>query len=170
MSEESGIGSFRRRAAQVINSTGLWPSIVSVWLMITLIFASIVSRFFGFPLAWTEEMIGYMVAILVLLGGSWVVQQNRHISINYLTEKLRPRTRTGLEVITLLISFVVIGFFLWLETTLVIDNFIEGRAAWTILQTPLAPVQLIMPIGLSLFIIQIVVQIVNRVKVLASHQ
>lgn len=167
---DSGKSEFRQKVAQVINGMGLWPAVVSVWVMISLIFISIVTRFFGFPLPWVDEIISYMVAILVLLGGSWVVQQNRHISINYLTEKLRPRARTGLEVVTLLISFVVIGFFLWLEGGLVIDNFIEGRTAWSILQTPLAPVQLIMPIGLGLFIIQIAVQIVNRVKVLASRQ
>lgn len=167
---DSGKSGFRHRAAQVINGMGLWPAVVSVWVMISLIFVSIVTRFFGLPLPWVDEIIAYMVAILVLLGGSWVVQQNRHISINYLTEKLRPRARTGLEVVTLLISFVVIGFFLWLEGGLVIDNFIEGRTAWSILQTPLAPVQLIMPIGLGLFTIQIAIQIVNRVKILASRQ
>ena len=167
---DSGKSGFRQKVAQVINGIGLWPAVVSIWIMISLIFVSIVTRFFGVPLAWAEEIISYMVAILVLLGGSWVVQQNRHISINYLTEKMRPRARTGLEVVTLLVSFVVIGFFLWLEGGLVIDNFIEGRTAWTILQTPLAPVQLMMPIGLGLFIIQLAVQIVNRVKILASPQ
>ena len=167
---DSGKSGFRQKVAQVINGIGLWPAVVSIWIMISLIFVSIVTRFFGVPLAWAEEIISYMVAILVLLGGSWVVQQNRHISINYLTETMRPRARTGLEVVTLLVSFVVIGFFLWLEGGLVIDNFIEGRTAWTILQTPLAPVQLMMPIGLGLFIIQLAVQIVNRVKILASPQ
>lgn len=167
---DSGKSEFRQKVAQVINGIGLWPAVVSIWIMISLIFVSIVTRFFGIPLPWVEEMISYAVAILVLLGGSWVVQQNRHISINYLTDKLRPRVRTGLEVVTLLVSFVVIGFFLWLEGGLVIDNFIEGRTAWTILQTPLAPVQLMMPIGLGLFIIQITIQVVRRVKVLASRQ
>ena len=167
---DSGKSEFRQKVAQVINGMGLWPAVVSIWIMISMIFVSIVTRFFGVPLPWVEEMISYTVAILVLLGGSWVVQQNRHISINYLTDKLRPRVRTGLEVVTLLVSFVVIGFFLWLEGDLVVDNFIEGRTAWTILQTPLAPVQLMMPIGLGLFIIQITIQVVRRVKVLASRQ
>ncbi len=167
---DSGKSEFRQKVAQVINGMGLWPAVVSIWIMISMIFVSIVTRFFGVPLPWVEEMISYTVAILVLLGGSWVVQQNRHISINYLTDKLRPRVRTGLEVVTLLVSFVVIGFFLWLEGDLVVDNFIEGRTAWTILQTPLAPVQLMMPIGLGLFIIQVTIQIVRRVKVLASRQ
>ena len=170
MTDTGALSRMRHRAAQVVDGMGLWPAVASVIIMVTLIFASIVTRFFGLPLAWVEEIIGYMVAILVLVGGSWVVQQNRHISITIVPEQLRPRIRTGLEIITLLISFVVIGFFLWLETTLVIDNFIEGRTAWTILQTPLAPVQLIMPIGLSLFAIQIVRQIVDRVKTLYARQ
>ena len=170
MTDTGALSRVKHRAAQVVDGMGLWPAIASVIIMVTLIFGSIVTRFFGLPLAWVEEIIGYMVAILVLVGGSWVVQQNRHISVTVIPEKLRPRIRTGLEIITLLISFVVIGFFLWLETTLVIDNFIEGRTAWTILQTPLAPVQLLMPIGLSLFVIQIVRRIVNRVKALYARQ
>ena len=166
MSDTGNKSGFGARAARVLDIMGLWPSAVAVMLLVVVIFSSIVTRFFGLPLSWVEEMAGYMVATMVLLGGSWVVKQNRHISINVITERLRPRVRTGLEIVTLSIALVVIGFFLLLETALVIESFRLGTRAWTILETPLGPVQTLMTIGLSLFVIQITIQIVKRIQLL----
>ena len=167
MVENKKINQKEWKAFQIMDAIGLWPSAVAVLIMVGLIFVSIVTRFFGFPIQLVEEYVAYMVAIVVLLGGSWVVKQNAHISINLIPNLLRPKPRIIVEIITLTIALIVIAFLLEIETALVIDSFKTGRTAWTIMRTPLWPVQLIMTIGFSLFAIQIVVQIVKRIKKLS---
>ena len=160
----------RRRASQAVDAVGLWPAAFAVLIMVGLIFVAIVSRLFGYPISLVEEYVAYFVAMVVLLGGSWVVKQDTHISINVIPDLLRPRVRTGLEIVTTLVALGVIAFFLVIETNLVIQNIKTGINAWTPMHTPLWTVQSIMVIGLTLFVIQIVVRLVNKVKILFLHQ
>ena len=159
-----------RGASKVLDAVGLWPATAAVLIMIVLVFVNVVIRYLGQPLPFADEYAGYMLAMLALLAAGYLVKHNDHISVSIITENLSPRSRACLEIVTRLVALAVIALLFVAVTKLVIVNFQTGRTAWTIMSTPLAPVQLIMPIGFGLFLIQIVIDLIKRVKSLFRRE
>ena len=159
-----------QKSSQILEAMGLWPSIVAISGLVVMIFTGIILRYFGFPLAFVEEYTGYLVMLLVMMGTSWVAKQKGHIDINLIPNLLRPRARIYLETLNFLVAMVVIALIFATMIPFIKYNFETGRTSWTFMRTLLAPVQLIMPIGLALFFIQTLVLFVNKVKTLFVRQ
>ena len=157
-------------ALDILEAIGMWPAFAAVLAMVSLVFVGVVTRFFGHPLPFVDEYVGYLVAVVVFMALSYVLKRKAHVAVKFLPNALPPRGRTVLELSTLLISLGVVTLLLVATANLVISAFETGRTAWTVMETPLWPVLLIMPIGFRFFIIEILIQAIKMVKSLFTHQ
>jgi len=63
-----------------------------VLLMMTVVGYSVVNRYIlGTPITWTDELSGYLVVALVMLGAAEALRRGDHISVDLLTGRLGPR-------------------------------------------------------------------------------
>jgi len=138
--------------------------------MVTIVSISIASRYLGFPLHFVEEYTGYLAAVITMVTLAYILKRSTHISIDFVPGLLSRRGRIGLETVTMLVSLGVVVLLFIAGTNLVINSFAVNRTAWTIAETPMGWVQLIVPIGLGLLIIQMLFNLVNKIKSLFMHQ
>jgi len=156
--------------SQTVEAASMWPSFFAVLAMVTIVSISIASRYLGFPLHFVEEYTGYLAAVITMVTLAYILKRSTHISIDFVPGLLPRRGRIGLETVTMLVSLSVVVLLFIAGTNLVINSFVAHRTAWTIAETPMGWVQLIVPIGLGLLIIQMLFNLVNKVKSLFIHQ
>jgi len=156
--------------SQTVEAVSMWPSFFAVLAMATMVFIGVMSRYLGRPLYFVEEYTGYLAAVITIVTLAYILKRSTHISVNFIPELLPRRGRIGLETVTMLVSLSVVVLLFIAGTNLVINSFVAHRTAWTIAETPMGWVQLIVPIGLGLLIIQMLFNLVNKIKSLFIHQ
>lgn len=71
---------------------------------------------FDRPLQWSDEMIGYLLVTLVMLGAAEALRRGDHISIDLLSAKLNPRHRrfqTAFANLSVMAFAVIAGVSIW---------------------------------------------------------
>lgn len=169
MANERLLSRIGHRFTRILEGISMWPVFFAVLAMGFMVTASIISRYFGYPLQPVEEYTGYLAAIITMIGLTYIQRRSAHISIDLLPQSLPPRGRLVLTTITTLVSFAVIVFLFYTGTYTAADSFAKHRVAWQVTETPMGIVQLIVPIGLGLFIIQLVIDLVKNFRAIFSR-
>lgn len=88
---------------------------VAMGVMSIVTFGAVISRFsFHYALPWSEELVRYLFAWTTMVGSSVAVRVGAHIGINVLTDRLPPKIKVPVGVISMLfsMSFCVAVFFI----------------------------------------------------------
>ena len=86
-----------------------WTTVVLLVLMVIIVFANVVSRYYlHVSLAWSEEVARFMLVWLVFIGSFLAYIHDEHLGLDILVAKLPPGLRRGLAIFTnLLIIFAL---------------------------------------------------------------
>lgn len=122
-----------------------------VFLIISL---SIVMRyFFNAPIAWSDELIGYLMVAIGFLGLSSALLDDRHISIDLLTPLLSDKARKLLALVGyLVVAAVGVTFFYSALETLTF-NYDFGLYSVGSLDAPIWITQLPMVVGSAFLVL-----------------
>lgn len=85
--------------------------IISLIVMVVLIFAQVVMRFFERSAVWIEEMARYIMLYQIWIGAAYAVKEEAHIRITSLRDALQKEKGQKLELVVLLIWLT---FSIWL--------------------------------------------------------
>ena len=158
-------GKLVRGSSLTIDSIGEWPASVAILAMAATIVVGVTSRYvFNHPLFFVEEYNGFFNVAVIFLPLAYVIRHGGHLRLDTLVKALPQRAANYLEIATNLVSLGLVIILDISVTQEVMSSFATGEESWGLTGTPLGPVQLIMPIGLSLFALQIIVEIVKRIK------
>ena len=153
------------RLSRTLHFISGWPGVLAVLAMLATVIIGVVSRYaFGKPLHFVNEYNGFFNVAVVFLPLAWVLTRAEHIRLDIVIRVLPRRAVHYLEIVTLLVSLAVIIVLVIGTTNGVIDSFANDRRSWGVMLTPLGPIELMMPVGLSLLAIQTMVIIANRIK------
>lgn len=126
-----------------------------VFLMIGVLMYSCVTRtVFNLPLIWSVEFSQFVMSAYYLLGGAYVVLLKGHVRMDLFYDRWPPRRQAMVDVVTdfCLISYLVI---LFIGGVLSIDYALQynqtARSAWA---PPMAPIKIIMGVGVALMLLQ----------------
>lgn len=125
---------------------------------------------FNHPLHFVDEYNGYFNVAIILLPLAYVLRRAGHLRLDIVVRALPQRAAKYLQIATDIVAAVVIIVLTIGVSQMVAYSFATSERAWSFTGTPLGPVQLVMPIGLGLFAIQIVIDIVKRIKGEGIHQ
>lgn len=153
---------------RVLETISYWPVFFAVLAMVVMVTASIISRYFGYPLQGVEEYTGYLAAVITMIGLMYIQRKSTHISIDLLPQTLRGKKKIAIEAIHMTISAIVLIVLLGAGTFVAVDSFVKHRVSWQVVETPMGVVQLIVPIGLTMFLIQVIVDIYKKFRALGS--
>lgn len=149
----------------MLNLISKWPSLIAILVMTVTIIVGTISRYwFNNPLHFVDEFNGYLMAMVTLLPLAYVLVRPGHIKLNLVTQFLRPRVAAYFELFNMVISLLTVVVLFIGTTRVAIESFATHARDWTYLQTPLGPLQLMMPIGLGLLAMAIVVDIARWIK------
>lgn len=123
-------------------------------MMGVLLYSSISRTFFDQPIYWVMEMSQFMLAAYYLVGGGYSMQLDSHVRMDLLYSRWSPRRQAATDVITILfllfyLLFLLVGAISSTEYALT-----YGQKNYTSWGPPLAPIKIIMSIGIFLMLLQ----------------
>jgi TRAP-type mannitol/chloroaromatic compound transport system permease small subunit len=100
-------------------NTGKLFSFLVVFIMILEVYEAIMRYIFGSPTIWSWELAMLFYGVHFMLGGAWVLQQNKHVRTDVLLLRFPKRMQSLFEVIFFGTVFMV---FAWVMSTKQIEN------------------------------------------------
>ncbi len=131
---------------------------VTLVVLVALVVAEIIARsVFDTSLAVVEEIVGYFMVLLMVLGAALALRENDLFRVSFVADLLPPTVERVIRVLFILIALVVCCVLVWRTGDLVASSFSRGKISQTVLETPLWIPQLALPIGfgvLALFLVE----------------
>lgn len=129
------------------------------------VFSEILSRlFFGKSLLWVVEISGYALLYMTFLGAPYLLEKNRHVAIDLVTEHLPVRLQGPLACLMAVLGAAICLYLAWYGLVVALDQYRFGIRETTVLAPPSYLLTGVFPLGLALMAIQFVAQAVACVK------
>ena len=128
-----------------------------IFVMIGILLWSSISRgFFGISYIWSVEMAQFMLTAYYILGGGYSVQLDSHVRMDLFYSRWSTRTQAMADALTsgfllFYIVFLLVGGIS--GTIYAIEYNQKNYSSWA---PPLAPIKIIMCIGIVLMLLQVI--------------
>ena len=134
--------------------TGKFSMYLVFGMMGILLFESITRTFFNRPHIWVVEICEFTMAAYYLLGGAYSMILDGHVRMDLLYGRWSPKKQAKVDVVTFFfllfyMVFLLIGAFSSTHYALVYNQ--KNFTPWS---PPLAPIKIIMTIGIILMLLQ----------------
>jgi TRAP-type C4-dicarboxylate transport system permease small subunit len=140
-------------------------SISILSIMVALITVDVIGRYFlNRPTYIADELSGYFLVVIIFLSLAQTQKKGKHVIATVLTSRLSPGKSRWLEISTTMISFAFIVWFAWRTALAVHQSYVLETTTITTLHTPYWIPQLLLPIGLSMFALQLLVHVVQLIS------
>jgi TRAP-type C4-dicarboxylate transport system permease small subunit len=106
------------------------------------------------------ELSSYMLAVFVLLGIAYVQQVKGHVSISMLTSRLPAKVSAFLNVVTTLLSVLIIAIVVWQGWVVGM----EEKSVSDMLRVPQLPFRMLVPLGGLFLLFELLFDLVDDVK------
>ena len=144
-----------------VNKLSLWGAYLSALLLVSLtllILTEIFIRyFFNLSTMIADEYGGYLYLALIFLGLAYTFNEDAHIRINILTSKMSEKSNRFVDVIAGIITILILLFALYRTILFTYDSYSMEMVSEAVSATPLYLTQLVMPLGITLFLLTILV-------------
>lgn len=123
-------------------------------MMAILLFSSISRTVFNVPHIWAVEMAQFTMAAYYMLGGAFSMLLGAHVRMDVFYGKWSPKTRAWVDVFTVfcLIFYLVVLFAGGISSTAYSLEY--GQRNYSAWGPPVAPIKIIMVIGIFLMLLQ----------------
>ncbi len=139
---------------KINHGTGKYVSLLII-VMFSIILLEIVLRYiFRSPTIWVHETSGYMLFVLVALGGGYALYLKAHVNVDVLVSRLSLRWKASLDMVTSILFFAFCGILLWKGVDFAWTSILRLEHSNTYWAPPLYPIKIFFPIGATLIIIQ----------------
>ncbi|WP_163270280.1 TRAP transporter small permease subunit [Chelativorans alearense] len=122
--------------------------------MIGILLYSSVMKAVAIPPLWTLEMAQFVMAAYYMLGGGWSLQNDAHVRMDLLYSRWRPRTRAMIDTATILFLIFYLGVMLYGGFSSTAYAIRYGETSYSSWSPYMAPVKIIMCIGIALMLLQ----------------
>ncbi|MDR2612336.1 MAG: TRAP transporter small permease subunit [Deltaproteobacteria bacterium] len=149
---------FIKTYVRVVDKVSTWTGRFTLYLLFVLMGILIVSSLSRFvldkPIVWGVEMAQFTMVIYFTLGGAFALLMNSHVRMDILYSRWTRRRKAGMDTFNFFFLIVYLGLLLYgcvSSTAYSIHYNQHNNTAWG---PPMAPVKIIIGIGLLLTILQ----------------
>ena len=144
---------------------------LSLLVLIALVVWEVTLRYaFAAPTTWGNELISYIFAGYILLGGGYTLLHRDHVAMDIVYSNLRPRVQATLDVLTA--GFVIIFCFVLLQQTSIMasEALERGQRAGTDWGPPLFPIYAVLATGALLILLQAIAKLLRDLHMALTGQ
>jgi C4-dicarboxylate transporter, DctQ subunit len=153
------LAGFLKRFTRIFDKTNgvlaFIAGVILIYIMVT-VCIEITVRYFRHPTTWVNEIAGYGLLFMPFLGAAWLLSQEGHVKIELLTDRLRPRSRMFLSIITSSLGTLTCLVMAWYCGQITFQHFINGWTFVSLLKPPAYIILAVIPLGFLLLFIQFV--------------
>ena len=137
---------------------------VCVVVMAVLVFANVIARkVFDNSLAFSEEMSTYLFVLMSFMGTAIAARRNAHLGLSIITDRVKPRTRTIINMITYGIAALFCLLIIIFGVQMVISQYQLGQET-AAMQWPEWIYGSYVPIGAAFSMVAFLEGIINMYK------
>ena len=156
-----------RKAIELLPTLSLVLAGIGVCMMAGLVVTEIVARsLFRFAVPFASEGVKYLIPYVALMGAAYTLRKEGHVRADIFLRRLP----VGLMQWVVLLGYILgLGFLIILSRltlAMAMLSLEKGYTSMSVVATPLGYPQLVMTIGLWLFALQLVVEIIRKARVL----
>lgn len=100
------------------------------------------------------EITEYSLLWITFLGAPWIMKNNGHVRVDLIVNRLAPRKRASLKIIADFISIFLLITMTWYTAGLTLHDFRTSFTLSGVLMAPKWPIEIIIPIGFFLLLLQ----------------
>jgi C4-dicarboxylate transporter DctQ subunit len=126
-----------------------------------LVALNVITRPFGHPIGWTEEMTRFSLVWGVMLGMALTLQEGRHIRVTVLVQRFSPKQQKIIEFFMDLIAIAVLAVFVLQGYEFAMYTRTLGEISQGALDYPIWWAEIALPIGGGLFLVRYFVKCVT---------
>jgi len=116
---------------------------------------NIFARYLGFGgIIWGVQFTEYSLLWMTLLGAAWVLQHDRHVCVDLVTNRLGPQTKAYLAVVHSVMGTVLCAVLCWYGTIVTWGQYQRGVTDIQVVDIPKYLVLIIIPIGFLFLTLQ----------------
>ena len=164
-----------RMFVRFIDAVSEWSGRIFSWFVVGIISLSLFEvftrRFLDKPTIWTHEIISYLFCGAVLLTIGYTLKHKAHANVDIFYERLSPKTKAVLDLITYAVFLVPFTLIVLYEGT----RF--AAMSWEMMErTPSAfnfyifPAKTMLPVGFFLITLQMISDIIKNIVFLAKGE
>jgi TRAP-type mannitol/chloroaromatic compound transport system permease small subunit len=145
------------RYVEAINRAVGRLAMYSIFLIMGVLLLSSTSRtFFNTSFIWSVEVAQFLLTAYYLLGGGYSMQLDSHVRMDLLYSRWSPRTQAVADALTagFLIFYLVFLLVGGISSTLYALEY--GQKNYSSWAPPLAPIKVVMTIGITLMLLQVI--------------
>ncbi len=147
-----------KRFCDFIDGLNIWIGKIASFLiliLVAIIMYEVVGRYlFNSPTQWANELSEYLLTGVVMLGGAYCLAEYEHVRVDIFHRNFGPRLKAALEVFTCFLVLTFVSAIIWKGSIVSYDAFIHGTRSMTIMEMPLFPSMVLVPIGAALIGLQ----------------
>ncbi len=103
---------------------------------------------------WVVPVGAFTLFFVTFLSTAWLLQRDGHVKVELLLGRLKPRAQASINIITSIISALVLLIVAWYGLGITWDFYQEGVFELSMLNIPKAPLMVVIPVGSILLLIQ----------------
>jgi TRAP-type C4-dicarboxylate transport system permease small subunit len=137
--------------------------------MILFLCTDIISREIKDPIQGPAELAVFVMLSAIYLGLSHCEQMDRHIKVTALLERMPTLFQKIIRIINYSIITPIAGILLWSSVSNFIYTYQNNVALSGTVTLPLWPVRLVMIVGIFFYLIQVILNFFESLKMLINH-
>ena len=146
-----------------VSRAGAITGRIFIFLLMLLITVDITGRYFGYPTMLAHEMSAYLLVAICFIGLSYALRTGSHIEVTVVRDRLSPKVRQILMVVTSCIATIFCGWLTWVTLNVAIESLIQNTTSITIIHTPLWIPQSFISLGLAMITIELITETLRRI-------
>jgi len=152
-------------AARGIVSGGAFIANLCLIAMLLIIFVNVIFRYVILsPLYWGDEIMTYLMIIMVYAGFGFMLMGGGHIRMTLLFNRLPRKVQNSLWIIVSLLGTGYTTFLLYAMILLVLDT-LQLRSFSMVTRWPIAPWQILIALGLFSLLLAFIMLVIERIGI-----
>ncbi|NLM52050.1 MAG: TRAP transporter small permease [Firmicutes bacterium] len=141
-------------------------SCLIVTLAMLIIVAEVTARkFFNYSIQFVMQFSGYTLFAVTFFAAAWVLREKSHLSVTFVIDNFKQRTRAIHDLILKIIGFLISVFLLYITAHYLVNSVIAtGMSTEYPIRFPLAYIFVWMPVGWLFMVIEYLLQIWQDLK------
>ncbi len=133
-------------------------------IMLIVAYEVVMRYVFDAPTIWAWDINVQLFALVVFMSGGDTLRKKGHVNIDILYGRLSQKGRARADLLTAPIFFLFVGILLWKMGGMAAQSLEEREVMSTILAPPIYPIKIIVTIGILLFLLQGVAELIRNIK------
>lgn len=140
----------------ILDIMAVLAGIILAFILVSVCAQVVLRYFLNKPIPWIMEVSEYALLFITFLVAAWVLRKEKHVAVDIIISRLRPKVQIVTNIITSILSAMVCLLIVSYGFKVTLEFFIMHRYEATYLRIPQALILVIIPIGTLMLFIQFI--------------